>query len=234
MLRYPYFCRTYKECLSCWLESSIPQQKRIHTIAEKYQTQAQELHRSQDRDFETTAKLHIPVMVDEVVHWLSPEKGQIFLDTFAILQESDIVLWALDRDPTASAFTEHLSEFQAEALLMKAGVQPGTFDGVLMDLGCSSMQLNTPERDFSLWKGGPLDMRMDDSRYPDTPTAADVFNALDQQALACILRTYKEEKHAKKIASAIVQARSICLSSRHSLVSASRVAGTTGARLSPG
>ncbi|KAL4701709.1 hypothetical protein H8959_015713 [Pygathrix nigripes] len=53
---------------------------------------------------------------------------------------------------------------QAEALLMKAGVQPGTFDGVLMDLGCSSMQLNTHERDFSLWKGGPLDMRMDDSR----------------------------------------------------------------------
>uniref|UniRef100_A0A2K6KIS8 Uncharacterized protein n=1 Tax=Rhinopithecus bieti TaxID=61621 RepID=A0A2K6KIS8_RHIBE len=76
MLRYPYFCRMYKECLSCWLESSIPQQKRIHTIAEKYQTQAQELHRSQDRDFETTAKLHIPVMVDEVVHWLSPEKDR--------------------------------------------------------------------------------------------------------------------------------------------------------------
>ncbi|XP_011518243.1 12S rRNA N(4)-cytidine methyltransferase METTL15 isoform X4 [Homo sapiens] len=133
MLRYPYFCRMYKECLSCWLESGIPNlgvwPNRIHTTAEKYreyeareqtdQTQAQELHRSQDRDFETMAKLHIPVMVDEVVHCLSPQKGQIFLDmtfgsgghTKAILQkESDIVLYALDRDPTAYALAEHLSE----------------------------------------------------------------------------------------------------------------------------
>lgn len=235
----------YKECLSCWLASGIPNlgvwPKRIHTTAEKYgeyeaqeqtdQTQAQELHRSQDRDFETMAKLHIPVMVDEVVHCLSPQKGQIFLDmtfgsgghTKAILQkESDIVLYALDRDPTAYALAEHLSELypkqiravlgqfsQAEALLTKAGVQPGTFDGVLMDLGCSSMQLDTPERGFSLRKDGPLDMRMDGGRYPDMPTAADVVNALDQLALASILRTYGEEKHARKIASAIVQARSI-------------------------
>uniref|UniRef100_A0A8I5TMD7 Uncharacterized protein n=1 Tax=Pongo abelii TaxID=9601 RepID=A0A8I5TMD7_PONAB len=94
MLQYPYFCRMYKEHLSCWLESGIPNlgvwPKRIPTTAEKYkeyeaqeqtdQTQAQELNRSQDRDFETMAKLHIPVMVDEVVHCLSPQKGQVFLD----------------------------------------------------------------------------------------------------------------------------------------------------------
>ncbi|CAO2579610.1 12S rRNA N4-methylcytidine methyltransferase [Lemmus lemmus] len=67
------------------------------------------------------------------------------------------------------------------------------------------MQLDAPERGFSLRKDGPLDMRM----YPDMPTAADVVNALDQQALASILRAYGEEKHAKKIASAIIQARSI-------------------------
>uniref|UniRef100_A0A8B9RVQ0 Methyltransferase like 15 n=1 Tax=Accipiter nisus TaxID=211598 RepID=A0A8B9RVQ0_9AVES len=71
------------------------------------------------------------------------------------------------------------------------------------------MQFDTPERGFSLQKDGPLDMRMDSDRYPDMPTAADVVNALDQQALASILRTYGEERHAKKIASAIVQARSI-------------------------
>uniref|UniRef100_A0A2K6TE02 Methyltransferase like 15 n=1 Tax=Saimiri boliviensis boliviensis TaxID=39432 RepID=A0A2K6TE02_SAIBB len=173
MLQYPYCCRMHKECLSCWLESGIP---------------------NLDRDFEMLTKLHIPVMVDEVGHCLSPQKGQIFLDmTFAILQkESHIVLYALDRNPTAYALAEHHLELspkqiramlgqysQAEALLMTAGVQPGTFDGVLMDLGCSYMQLDTPKRGFSLQKDSPLDMRMD------------------------------SEKHAKKIASATVQACSV-------------------------
>ncbi|XP_036734957.1 12S rRNA N4-methylcytidine (m4C) methyltransferase isoform X1 [Manis pentadactyla] len=245
MLRYPYFCRVYKTFLSCWLETGMcslgVRPKKIHVTAETYneyeaqeqtdQTGAQELNRSLDRDYEAMNKLHIPVMVDEVVHCLAPQKGQIFLDmtfgsgghTRAILQkESDITLFVLDRDPTAYAIAEQLSEFypkqiramlgqfsEAEALLMKAGVQPETLDGVLLDLGCSSMQLDAPERGFSLRKDGPLDMRMDGGRYPDMPTAADVVNALDQQALASILRTYGEEKHAKKIASAIVQARSI-------------------------
>ncbi|XP_038312192.1 12S rRNA N4-methylcytidine (m4C) methyltransferase isoform X7 [Canis lupus familiaris] len=245
MLRYPYFCRLYKEFLSCWWESGIFNSgvwpKRIHDTAQRYneceareqtdQTGTQEMHRPQDRDNEAVTKLHIPVMVDEVVRCLAPQKGQIFLDmtfgsgghTRAILQkESDITLYALDRDPTAYAIAEQLSELypkqirallgqfsQAEALLMKAGVQPGTLDGVLLDPGCSSMQLDAPERGFSLRKDGPLDMRMDGGRYPDMPTAADVVNALDQQALASILRTYGEEKHAKKIASAIVQARSL-------------------------
>ncbi|XP_051708059.1 12S rRNA N4-methylcytidine (m4C) methyltransferase isoform X1 [Oryctolagus cuniculus] len=245
MLRYSYFCRICKEFPSCWLEFGMLNlgvwPKKIHSTAEVHndyeaqgqsdQTGAQELHKSQDRDSEAMTELHIPVMVDEVVRCLAPQKGQVFLDmTFgsgghsrAILQkESDITLYALDRDPTAYAIAEQLSDLypkqiramlgqfsQAEALLTKAGVQPGTFDGVLLDLGCSSMQLDAPERGFSIRKDGPLDMRMDGGRYPDMPTAADVVNALDQQALASILRTYGEEKHAKKIASAIVQARSI-------------------------
>ncbi|KAJ7407287.1 putative methyltransferase-like protein 15 [Willisornis vidua] len=98
---------------------------------------------------------------------------------------------------------------ESEALLISSGVEPGTLDGVLLDAGCSSMQFDTPERGFSLQKDGPLDMRMDSDRCPAMPTAADVVNALDQQALASILRTYGEERHAKKIAAAIVQARSI-------------------------
>ncbi|XP_031967636.1 probable methyltransferase-like protein 15 isoform X1 [Corvus moneduloides] len=176
-------------------------------------------------------RLHIPVMLEEVVNCLSPQPGQRFLDmtfgagghTAALLEKaSDITVYALDRDPTAYKIAQQLSESypkqiqpllgqfsQSEALLISSGVEPGTLDGVLLDVGCSSMQFDTPERGFSLQKDGPLDMRMDSDRYPDMPTAADVVNALDQQALASILRTYGEERHAKKIASAIVQARSI-------------------------
>ncbi|KAJ1181937.1 hypothetical protein NDU88_007136, partial [Pleurodeles waltl] len=98
---------------------------------------------------------------------------------------------------------------EAESLLTLAGVKPGSLDGVLLDAGCSSMQFDTPERGFSLRQDGPLDMRMDSDRYSDMPTAADVVNALDQHALASILKTYGEERYAKKIASAIIQARSI-------------------------
>ncbi|XP_065492037.1 12S rRNA N4-methylcytidine (m4C) methyltransferase [Caloenas nicobarica] len=176
-------------------------------------------------------RLHTPVMLEEVVNCLSPQPGQCFLDmtfgagghTTALLEKTrDITVYALDRDPTAYKIAQQLSESypkqirallgqfsQSEALLISSGVEPGTLDGVLLDAGCSSMQFDTPERGFSLQKDGPLDMRMDGDRYPDMPTAADVVNALDQQALASILRTYGEERHAKKIASAIVQARSI-------------------------
>ncbi|KFO96838.1 putative methyltransferase-like 15, partial [Calypte anna] len=156
---------------------------------------------------------------------------QVFLDmtfgagghTRALLEKAkDITVYALDRDPTAYKIAQQLSESypkqirallgkfsQSENLLISSGVEPGTLDGVLFDVGCSSMQFDTPERGFSLQKDGPLDMRMDNDRCPEMPTAADVLNALDPRALASILRTYGEEKHARKIASAIVQARSI-------------------------
>ncbi|NXV11988.1 MET15 protein, partial [Cepphus grylle] len=185
----------------------------------------------QSTENKNSGRLHIPVMLEEVVNCLSPQPGQCFLDmtfgagghTRALLEKaSDITVYALDRDPTAYKIAQQLSESypnqirallgqfsQSEALLISSGVEPGTLDGVVLDAGCSSMQFDTPERGFSLQKDGPLDMRMDSDRYPDMPTAADVVNALDQQALASILRTYGEERHAKKIASAIVQARSI-------------------------
>ncbi|XP_056382655.1 12S rRNA N4-methylcytidine (m4C) methyltransferase isoform X1 [Hyla sarda] len=175
--------------------------------------------------------LHQPVMLNEVLSSLCPKEGQTILDmtfgagghTTSILKQApNIKVLALDRDPAAYSIAQHLSycggyniqpllgKFsECENLLLSVGVQPGEIDGVLIDAGCSSMQFDRPERGFSLSKDGPLDMRMDAHRYPDMPTAADVVNALDQQALASILKTYGEEKHAKKIASAIVQARSI-------------------------
>ncbi|XP_069821876.1 12S rRNA N4-methylcytidine (m4C) methyltransferase [Dendropsophus ebraccatus] len=175
--------------------------------------------------------LHQPVMVNEVLSCLCPQEGQTILDmtfgagghTTSILKQApNIKVLALDRDPAAYSIAQRLSDSDryniqpllgkfsdAENLLLSVGVQPEEIDGVLIDAGCSSMQFDRPERGFSLSKDGPLDMRMDYHRYPDMPTAADVVNALDQQALASILKTYGEEKHAKKIASAIVQARSI-------------------------
>uniref|UniRef100_UPI00398F7477 12S rRNA N4-methylcytidine (m4C) methyltransferase n=1 Tax=Pristiophorus japonicus TaxID=55135 RepID=UPI00398F7477 len=178
-----------------------------------------------------TPCLHKPVMVKEVIKYLSPKPGQIFLDmTFGagghtknILSEaSDISVFALDRDPIAYGIAKQISQAyhgqlrplhgrftQLEALLMASEVETDTFDGVVIDAGCSSMQLDVPWRGFALSKDGPLDMRMDGDRYPDMPTAADVVNALDQQSLASILRIYGEERHAKKIAAAIAQARSI-------------------------
>ncbi|XP_067902586.1 probable methyltransferase-like protein 15 [Heterodontus francisci] len=175
--------------------------------------------------------LHKPVMAKEVIHYLSPKPRQIFLDmTFGagghtkmiLSQASDISVFALDRDPTAYKIAKQISQAyhgqirpllgrfsQLEALLMESGVETNTFDGVVIDAGCSSMQLDVPWRGFALSKDGPLDMRMDGDRYPDMPTAADVVNALDQQSLASILRNYGEERHAKKIAAAVAQARSI-------------------------
>ncbi|XP_029438214.1 probable methyltransferase-like protein 15 isoform X2 [Rhinatrema bivittatum] len=189
------------------------------------------LEASDNDQSEHVRRLHVPVMLNEVINWLEPQQGQCILDmtfgagghTKSILQQTpDVKIYALDRDPTAFKLAQQLSQSypqqicallgrfsQAESLLVSTGLKPGTLDGVLLDVGCSSMQLDTPERGFSLRKDGPLDMRMDSDKYPGMPTAADVVNALDQQALASILKTYGEERHAKKIASAVIQARSI-------------------------
>ncbi|XP_042693162.1 12S rRNA N4-methylcytidine (m4C) methyltransferase isoform X4 [Centrocercus urophasianus] len=145
------------------------------------------LHSTENKTF---GRLHIPVMVEEVINFLSPQSGQRFLDmTFgagghstALLEKaSNITIYALDRDPMAYKIAQQLSESypkqiqallgqfsQSEALLISSGVEPGTLDGVLLDAGCSSMQFDTPERGFSLQKDGPLDMRMDSDRSTGT------------------------------------------------------------------
>uniref|UniRef100_A0AAY4BVE7 12S rRNA N(4)-cytidine methyltransferase METTL15 n=1 Tax=Denticeps clupeoides TaxID=299321 RepID=A0AAY4BVE7_9TELE len=159
--------------------------------------------------------------------WLS----QVVLDmtfgagghTKAILKGSPGVrVVTLDRDPVAYRLAQQLSEqhpgrvlpllgrfSELGPLLCGQGLGPGSLDAALLDAGCSSMQMDGAERGFSLSKDGPLDMRMDGDRYPNMPCAADAVNALDQQALASILASYAEERHARKIAAAIVRARSI-------------------------
>uniref|UniRef100_A0A4W5KD08 12S rRNA N(4)-cytidine methyltransferase METTL15 n=1 Tax=Hucho hucho TaxID=62062 RepID=A0A4W5KD08_9TELE len=156
--------------------------------------------------------------------------------TKAILRASpEVTVVALDRDPTAFSLAQQLPGAPVAgrfsrlgALLSGLRLQSGSVDAVLLDAGCSSMQMDCPKRGFSLSKDGPLDMRMDADRYPDMPCAADVVNALDQQALASILTAYGEERHARKIASAMVEARSVYpITQTHQL--ASVVAGSFAA-----
>ncbi|XP_053180423.1 probable methyltransferase-like protein 15 [Scomber japonicus] len=172
---------------------------------------------------------HTPVMLKEMLHYLDIQPGQVVLDmtfgggghTKAILNMvPDVTVLALDRDPTAISLAQQLAKehsgrvkpllgrfSELEALLSNMSIKPGSIDAVLLDAGCSSMQMDRAERGFALSKDGPLDMRMDGERYPDMPCAADVVNTLDQQALASILTAYGEERNARKIASAIVEAR---------------------------
>jgi 16S rRNA (cytosine1402-N4)-methyltransferase len=165
---------------------------------------------------------HLPVMLPEMLAMLAPRDGGRYLDgTFggggyarAILQAAACTLYAIDRDPEAIArgaalLTAHpgrlhltLGRFgEMLPLLREAGVE--RLDGVVLDLGVSSFQLDAPERGFSFRVDGPLDMRMG----RDGPTAADLVNTLAERALADILHEFGEERRARPIARAIVAAR---------------------------
>lgn len=171
---------------------------------------------------------HTPVMPTEIIKAFNPQDNQIFIDmTFGagehsrhLLKAASIKLYCLDRDPYAhekairladeygKRVTPLLGKFsEMQSLLTKQGVKPNSIDGILIDAGCSSMQMDSPERGFSLSKNGPLDMRMDGKRYPDQPTAADVLNTLDVPSLVKIFKVYGEEKRAMKIAQALFDAR---------------------------
>ena len=164
---------------------------------------------------------HVPVMLDEVLQALAPREGGIYLDgTFggggyaaAILQAANCTLWAIDRDPAAIARGAalaarfpglHLIEGRFGdmlALLSQAGVQ--ALDGVVLDLGVSSFQLDDPARGFSFRAVGPLDMRMG----IHGTTAAELVNTLPERALADLLFEFGEERASRRIARAIVAAR---------------------------
>jgi len=165
---------------------------------------------------------HVPVLLAEVLHALAPRDGAKYLDgTFggggyaaAILQSAACTLWAIDRDPDAIARGAslaarypgrlHLIEGQFGdlfSLLQAAGVH--ALDGVVLDLGVSSFQLDEPARGFSFRTEGPLDMRMG----KQGTTAADLVNTLPEPALADLLFEFGEERASRRIARAIVAAR---------------------------
>ncbi|CAL1267182.1 unnamed protein product [Larinioides sclopetarius] len=171
---------------------------------------------------------HTPVMPNEVVEALNPQDNKVFIDmTFGagghtrhLLQAAKLKLFCLDRDPCAyekavkladeygDAVTPLLGKFsEIQPLLTKHGIQPNSVDGILIDAGCSSMQMDSSVRGFAISRNGPLDMRMDGNRFPDQPTAADVLNSLDVPSLVKIFKIYGEEKQAKKIAQALFDAK---------------------------
>ncbi len=165
---------------------------------------------------------HVPVMLQEVLATLAPRDGGIYLDgTFGgggyargVLEHARCTLWAIDRDPEAiergaslvARFPGRLHLLHGKfadmvALLDRAGVT--ALDGVVLDLGVSSFQIDDPTRGFSFRLDGPLDMRMG----KQGTSAADLVNTLAERALADVLHDLGEERASRRIARAIVAAR---------------------------
>jgi 16S rRNA (cytosine1402-N4)-methyltransferase len=158
---------------------------------------------------------HTSVLLDEVVEALRPGPGQTMVDgtfgaggyTRAILAAGASVV-AFDRDPTARRFAEGLPAdrfrlVEARFSEMADVLGEGGADGVALDLGVSSMQIDEAERGFSFLRDGPLDMRMG----AGGATAADLVNAAEPAELARILYVYGEERQSRRIAAAIARRR---------------------------
>ncbi|TAL38153.1 MAG: 16S rRNA (cytosine(1402)-N(4))-methyltransferase RsmH [Phenylobacterium sp.] len=158
---------------------------------------------------------HVSVLLDEVIENLAPKPGDTIVDgTFgaggysrAILATGAKVV-AFDRDPTVRRFAAGFPEdrfqlVEARFSEMDAVLGEGCVDGVALDLGVSSMQIDEAERGFSFMQDGPLDMRMGG----DGPTAADLVNTAEAAELARIIFVYGEERESRRIARAIVRRR---------------------------
>ena len=176
---------------------------------------------------------HIPVLVDEVVRFLEPKNYGFYVDgtvglgghAAAILQKSapNGFLLGIDLDSTALAIAkERLREYKDRVTLIggnfadlgrlpqlhRGSAHPETampqIDGILFDLGVSSLQLDTPTRGFSFTHSGPLDMRMDANQ---SLSAAHIVNHHSEDALATIFTQFGQERWAKRIARQIVRTR---------------------------
>ena len=169
-----------------------------------------------------TEQRHIPVLLDDVVDVLAPRDGAVYVDaTFgaggysrALLEAADCTVWGIDRDPDAAAAGNEMAEAYGQRLTVLGGrfgdmkellsdVGITQVDGIALDLGVSSMQIDDPARGFSFRFDGPLDMRM----AKDGMSAADAVNKLAEKELADIIFRYGEERASRKIARAIVELR---------------------------
>ena len=171
--------------------------------------------------------MHRPVLYQEIIHALRPGRNGFYIDATlgagghaqGILEASrpDGSLLGLDVDPQALELARaRLASFGARVILVRASyitlseqvdiLGRKNVDGIMFDLGVSSMQLDQPERGFSFQADAPLDMRFD----PDNPIRAyDLVNELPESDLADVIYRYGEERYARQVARAIVQARPV-------------------------
>jgi 16S rRNA (cytosine1402-N4)-methyltransferase len=168
--------------------------------------------------------VHVPVLAGELVDLVDPRPGEVAIDCTVggagharLVAERlgpDGLLIGIDRDPVAEErFAELAAEVACRTRFVRApfaralaelAEEDLRADLVVMDLGMSSMQVDTRERGFSYAYDAPLDMRMDPD---DALTAADVVNGWEERRLATLLRDFGEERYARQIARAIVRAR---------------------------
>ena len=168
---------------------------------------------------------HLPVLYQEIIHVLRPGAGGFYVDctlgagghACGILQASspDGRLLGLDVDPDAIALASHrLAGFGSRVIIRRASYRSLDeqlkaldwlqVDGILLDLGVSSMQFDTPGRGFSFQQEAPLDMRFDPQQ---SISAADLVNELGEAELADLIYRYGEERRSRQVAHAIVRAR---------------------------
>jgi 16S rRNA (cytosine1402-N4)-methyltransferase len=194
---------------------------------------------------------HHPVLYHQIIHVIRPQRDRKYVDgtlgagghAWGILKESspDGLLLGLDVDPQALDLAkERLAEFGERARMFQAShttlkqlldqIGWSLVDGIVLDLGASSMQFDTPERGFSFLQDGSLDMRFD----PNNPlTAADIVNTWDERSLADIIFKFGEERRSRQVAKAICQARPLQSTRQLAELVESVVGRAPGTRLHP-
>ncbi|AGR80134.1 16S rRNA (cytosine(1402)-N(4))-methyltransferase [Anaplasma phagocytophilum str. CR1007] len=168
---------------------------------------------------------HRPVLLNEMLELLSPKDGAVYVDaTFGgggysrgILERAKCTVLAIDQDPIASEFYQSLHSqfpgrvhfFLSKFSRLREALQHfdhNQVDGVVFDVGVSSMQLSDPDRGFSFMKEGPLDMRMDMLRS-QSKSAATFVNSLSEKDMADVIFYYGGERLSRRVARAIISAR---------------------------
>lgn len=203
-------------------------------------------YNSELKNLTSNSQLHKPVLIDKMLEHLAPRDGGHYLDcTFgaggyaqAILKKANCFVTALDRDPNVihhakNLFNNYGNRFELINIdfARASEVLPlnKTFDGIVADLGVSSMQIDEPKRGFSFSKDGPLDMRMNDKDDANSYSAYEFINEATEVEIADVIYRYGDETFSRIIAKNIVAERAK-LSIKSTLQLASVIHGSIGKR----